>query len=341
MRMSIKNRGLQLALAMIVAIAIASVASHVAVRWLRIKSTWGERQIYGPKTAKARTILHGSSLAYDGLNWEQVSEALGGAIETWPTAGSSPPEWEVLHRRSPQVTRSIVVVSPHDLNEFFMCDFGAEIVPLSQTFSDLRGSGADWQQSRRVLSQYPRMLIRKLFPTVGRSDGVMVGIRGKLQALIGRKSGTDEGEAPKFGGGGGGSETKEKVTDWTTARLQRRLALLRGACQGKYAFNGIKKLALMRLLQRSAEQGEAILIVMPVPPLYHNEFLTPAVMQQFETTLAEVQRTCPRTQVIRLDQTAALNNNELYSDTVHLNMYGEQIATGMLLGRLRAIASAH
>ena len=174
---------------------------------------------------KPMTVLHGSSLAYDGLDWVRISERMGGAVESWAVAGSSPAEWEVMHGRSPAVSRAFIVVSPYDLNEYWLCDFRADIVPLGRTIRDLRESDLDWQQCKRILSQYPRMFVRKLFPSVGRSDGIMVGVRSKLLKLMGRSPVVDAGEAPKFGASGK-SVVKDRVSDWSEARLQRRLALL-------------------------------------------------------------------------------------------------------------------
>jgi hypothetical protein len=330
------NRKFQLLLILCAVVVVCSAVSHVAVRWLGIKSTWGGYVRYGAENGKPMTILHGSSLAYDGVDWTQISDTLGGATESWATAGSSPAEWEVLHGRSPDVNRAFIVVSPYDLNEYWLCDFRADIVPLSQTILDLQKARLDWEQSKRILSQYPRMFVRKLFPSVGRSDGIMVGIRVKLQNLMGR-SVAGAGEATKFGGPGK-SENKERVSDWSEARLQRRLVLMRSACQGKHAFEGPKKLALLRLLRRAETQGQAVLVVMPVSPIYHREFLTPVVMQEFEAALIDVQGVCPQVKVVRLDQLPGLNQNDLFSDTVHLNMYGQQIATEALLGQVKALA---
>ena len=59
------------------------------------------------KGEKADTVLFGSSLAYDGLDWWKISKAQGEAIESWATPGSSPVEWEVHQRRSPNATQYI------------------------------------------------------------------------------------------------------------------------------------------------------------------------------------------------------------------------------------------
>jgi hypothetical protein len=315
-----------------VVVALSSGISHLAVRQFKIFSDYGVAQGYGPRDQKAVTILHGSSLAYSGLDWEQMAAVLGGPITSWATAGSSPAEWEVLSRRSPETTRAFVVVSAYDLNEYWLCDFRADIVPLGQTVQDLWRYGTDWQFSKRILSQYPVMVVRKLFPTVGRSDGVMTGIRDAVQEAAYGQS-IETGDGPKFGPANT-TEVKEKLTDWSPARLQRRLVLLRTKCQGKHSFNGPKKMALTRLLQQASHQGQVVLLVVPVSPIYQKEFLTPNLAQAFEETIAEVRHCCPQMKLVRLDKLAALKDNNVFTDLVHLNTYGRQVATAALLDQL-------
>ena len=161
-------------------VGICSTVSHLTVGWLKIKAGWGGYKYYGPAGLKVAGILYSSSPGYDGIDWNLVAEAIGGGIESWATAGSSPSEWEEFPKSEPKVKYTFIAVSAHDLNEYFLSDFRADIVPFNRTLRDLRQCGADWQFSKRMLSQYPAMLVRKLFPTVGRSDGVMVGIRAKL-----------------------------------------------------------------------------------------------------------------------------------------------------------------
>jgi hypothetical protein len=333
-----KDRRIQFLLIAICSVALCSLASHAAIRWLRIKSSWGVVQNYGTSNFGSADALHGSSLAYSGIDWNKVSEATGCPIESFATAGGSPPEWEAVHSRTKMPKRTFVVVSPPDLNEWFLCDFRAEIVPLSQTLRDLHQSNPAPDLSKKILRQYPTMFTRKLFPTVGRADGVMVGIRSKLQKLFSRGPASDEGEMVKFGGTGP-SEINEKVSDWSEARLQRRLLLVRNACQGKYSFGGPKQLALMRLLRQAATEGEAVLIVVPVPPVYQKEFLAPEVMRDFEKTLATIQKGCPAAKVLRLDQVPSLEDNDKYFDIVHMNASGQAIATQELLSQLKPVVA--
>lgn len=329
------KRAQQLLLILSSAVVFCAVASHVALKCLKIKATWGGYKSYGPTTLKGRAVLHCSSPGYDGIDWNRVAEALGTRIESWATPGSSPLEWEQMQERSTNATECFVAVSPHDLDEYFLCDFHAEIVPFSEAWRDLRQSGMDWQFAKRMLGQYPVMLARKLFPTIGRSDGVLVGLRAQLARLAGRKA--EAGEAPKFGGTGP-SEVEEKVSDWSEARLQRRLVLMRAGCQGKHSYAGPKKLALVRLLQQAQKQGTVKVLVVPLPPLYRQALLNTEVMQQFEAELADLQRLCPGVQMVRVDRLPVLDSNDYFYDYVHLNRFGQRLATDEALRQLQGQA---
>jgi hypothetical protein len=328
------TRGRQFILILCVVVAISSLASHLAIAWLKIRATPIAYNCIGSQDQKPAAFLAGSSLAFHGLDWNRISESLGSRMETWAVAGSSPSEWQVFQERAPHATRTFIVVSAYDLNENWLCDFHADVVPLSETIRNLRQSGADWPFCKKVLSQYPLMVMRKLFPTAGRSDGFMVGIRGKLQKLVHASAAGGEGDAPQIGAAGT-SVIRDKITDWSGARLERRLVLMRSSCQGKQTFDGMKENALMRMLQRAESQGQSVLVVLPVSPIYQKEFLTSDVVHDFENSLADVRRHCPRTQIIRLDPIKALNDNDQFWDLVHMNTYGQQIATTALLNQLQ------
>jgi hypothetical protein len=325
------NRKSELVLILCVALGASSVLSHAAIRWLKIKATWGGQKHYGPPELKASAVLHGSSPAYDGIDWSRVSGSLGKAIESWATAGSSPSEWERMDRNSGEMTTTFIGITAGDLNEYVLCDFRPEIVPLGQTLSDLRKCRSDWQFAKRMLDQYGAMYVRKLFPTVGRSDGVMVGIRAKVQRLMGRKS--DAGETPMLGETES-SEVEETVSDWSVARKQRRLVLLRSACLGKCLFSGPKRMALERLLQRAQSRGSVVLIVLPLPPIYRSALIPPTAAQAFEAELADLGRLFPGMKLVRLDAIPALESDKFFYDYVHLNKFGQQIATTALLDQL-------
>ena len=332
------SRAIKLVLILLSVVAICSVLSHGAIHWLKIRAGYSGYHYYGQRNLKPSAVLCGSSLAYDGINWGRVSDTLVGAIESWATPGSSPSEWEVDYRRASQIPNTFVVISPYDLNEYFLCDFRADIVPLRETIRDLLRCRLDWDLRGRVLNQYPQKFLRKLFPVVGRSDGVMVGVRAKILTLASGSSRADEGDAIRFGPAGA-LEVTEKVSDWSPGRLQRRLVLLRDACQSKHFFNGPKRMALQRLLRRAVCQGRVTMVVMPVSPVYQKEFLTASAAQDFEETLADLQHQYPQVESVRLDRISALDDNRMFRDFVHLNAYGQRIATLALISRLRTLTS--
>jgi len=300
------------------------------VRWLRIKANPELLRSFGEDERRPLAFVHGSSLAFEGLDWDQICKTFGIRIRTWASLGSSPCEWEALQHRAPEVSSGFVVVSPYDLNEYWLCDFRADIVPFVQTIQDLHQCAPDWAFTKRILSQYPQALVRKIFPTVGRSDGVMVGLRAKLRKLTGGAGEPGAGEAPRVRAVGR-EEVRERLTDWAAARVQRHIALFRATCLGKHSFDGPKKLALIRLLKAVGQRGRATLVVVPVSPLYAREFLDGNVMSKFEEEIEDVRRLCPGVRVVRLDLLAALHDNALYYDFMHLNAYGQEIATRAFL----------
>ncbi len=333
-----RHSGWKLLFILCIVIAITSATSHFAVRRLGIYSNYSLLQTYGPKNKDAVAILDGSSLSYSGIDWNRISVAIGGPIRSLATAGSSPAEWEIQHRQSPAVPQSFIGISAYDLNEYWLCDFRADIVPFFQTIRDLRQLHADWPFSKRVLSQYAVMLVRKAFPTVGRSDGVMTGVRDMLQHLVhGDRSGqADEGT---MFGASAESQIEERVSDWSPARLQRRLVLMRMSCQDHVLFDGLKKIALIRLLQQANNHGNVTLIVFPVSPIYQEEFLGPSIARNFERAIADLRTHFPTITVVRLDKLPALADNTVFRDIVHLNRDGRRIATASFLESLRPNSS--
>jgi hypothetical protein len=240
-----------------------------------------------------------------------------------------------MHFRSPQSSRVIIAMSAYDLNEYFLCDFRANIVPLAQTVSDLAESNNGWPFSRRIFTQYAVTLVRRPFPTVGRSDGVMVGIRANLQRIVGGS--IDVGEAPAFAAGGK-SVITERLSEVPEARFQRRLLTL-GASVGVPSFHGPKNLALHRLLKRAEAQGPVVIVTIPNSPAYRAAFMPPALIKKFDDAVADVGREFPRIPIIRLDGLPELESDDYFSDLVHMNMYGQEIATERLVQRLKLLTS--
>jgi hypothetical protein len=333
------KRARQFIFVCVVALLITSVVSHAVVRWLGIKATGPIYLVFGSQVGKPAASIYGASPAFDGLDWNQVAQLLGGGIQTWATAGSSPSEWEMLQLRSPDVPRTFVCFTPFDLNDYFLCDFRAKIVPFGKTVRELREAGADWSFSKRMLSQYPLTFIRKLFPTAGRSNGVMVGIRRGLQKMIGRSKHADLDRVPQLGSTGP-NMTQDRITDWDAGRLQRRVEMMRAGCQGKQWFDGPKKQALLRMVRQAAAHGTVTIIVLPLSPTYQREFMTAKVTQDFERTLTDVQASCAASPMIRLDKLSVLHDDGLFWDLVHLNMYGQKIATAELLAKFQLLPNS-
>ena len=89
------------------------------------------------------------------------------------------------------------------------------------------------------------------------------------------------------------------------------------------------------MMNHAKNRGRLVVVVLPVSPAYAKEFLTPAVEREFEIALAEVQRRASRAHWIRLDQLDELNSNENFWDLVHINVYGQKIATEAFLDQLK------
>jgi hypothetical protein len=320
------------------AILGAAAIDHLLADWLRIPKTGTWYRRTGPQTGP-QVFLAGSSLLQSGISWPEVSETLGQGVEVWTVAGSSPVEWEQSQRIETNSNLTIVGASVYDLNESHLCESSADLVPLAQTVKDLWESRSDWRFAKRVLSQYPLALTRKLFPTAGRSDAVFVGVRRKLRELLQLSSAADDRaivaitpNQPVLAFG----EDNQKVSDWPASKTLRRVALMRNHFQGVHNFEGPKKQALLRILRRAEGCGRVVVVVQPVTPVYAREFLTPAVRQSFEQLLTDAQRACPRAQFVRLDKLPALESDELFSDLVHRNSTGRRISTAAFLKALQA-----
>jgi hypothetical protein len=331
------GRSASLIFVLSVALAIVSVIDHATVVWLRIRTGGIDQRHLATLQGAPVALAQGSSLMLDAISWQRVANSIRVSVENWFVAGSSPSEWEVLQHRARDVHLTFIAVSAYDLNEDFLCDYRADVVPLDQTINDLRQSHSDWQFSKRVLSQYPLKYVRLFFPTMGRSDGVMVGLRGKLAKLLSpwMKIETEAGPAIHTGNNEGTENAQtEKLTHWAQARTLRRIALMRSACGGKQRFDGPKKVALLRMLKQAHRQGDVVVIVLPVSNIYTREFLPSPVIAQFEASLSAARQAVPAARWFRLDQLPELNSDNNFWDLVHLNLYGQQIATKAFLEQL-------
>jgi hypothetical protein len=331
----------QVAAVLVFALLAAALADQAIGRWLGFSSGLGDGagtyRRTGPETGP-QVFCAGSSLLQFGLSWREVSATLRQGIENWGVGGSSPEIWELSQPRARNSNLMIVGVSVYDLNEARVSDARATLVPFVQTVRDLWESGASWPFSRRLFSQYLLAYLRSVFPTAGHSDRVQVRLRSKAQKALGlRESAEDRDNALllpskpvlEFG------ESRATVTDWSPARLLRRLSLIRAESGGLHQFNGPKRLAMHRMLIRARGQGQVIVVVMPVTRPYADEFLTSDVTTRFEHVLDEVRRLVPEALVIRLDLVPGIASPDNFSDLVHLNSVGRRLATAALLRELR------
>ena len=309
----------------------------MVARWIGLPNPAAAFRRIGPQSG-SQVFCAGSSLLQFGLAWPEISKVLGKGMENWGIGGSSPSEWELSQPLATNADLMIIGVSVYDLNELHLANSRANVVPLGRTIQDVWLGGMSWQFSKRLLSQYPLAYLRQIFPTAGNSDAVLVGLRRKLPSKMRTAAATEDSAnamvLPKeavfeFGG------STEKLSDWDPAKKLRRLALMRSETQGEHTFGGPKQLAFQRMLQRSQASGSNIVVVLPVSPLYAHEFLTPDVNLNFEKTLASVQRAFPTAQLVRLDQVAALQSDEYFSDPVHMNGAGREIATEAFLKALK------
>jgi hypothetical protein len=331
------SRRIQLLIIILAVVVIAAIVSHSVISWLKIETTFGGHWLLEPEGNQLSVFLSGSSLAGDGLSWRRISDELKLKIEGWGVAGSSPSEWEQFQSLATQANLTIIVVSVYDLNEHFLSDFRADIVPLEQTIKDLWQIQANWSYGKNLLSMYPLSYLRMAFPTAGRSDGVMVGVREKLNTLAYAGFSIESEAGPTMALNNSTSAQdykKESITNWPSAKTLRRLAALRSGSQGKHEFNGPKKLAFFRMLHQAQMQGHALVVVLPVSPVYEKEFLIPETRQKFEGALTDIRNSMPAVHWVRIDQVKELNSNEYFWDLVHMNPDGQKIATEAFLHQI-------
>jgi hypothetical protein len=322
--------------AICIALLTAILVSHAVATWMKLPKARAHYRRIGPETGP-QVFCAGSSLLQFGLSWPDVSAALGQGIENWGVAGSSPSEWEASQKLALNTNLMIIGFSVHDLNENYLCDTRANIVPIGETIHDLWQSKTDWHLSKRVLSQYPLAYLRLLFPTAGKSDAVLVGFRKKLRELSGSPLSAEDkanflllprGPVLNFGDSG------LKLSNWPADKVLRRLTLLRKELQGPFRFDGPKHLAFLRMLDYARQRGRVIVVVLPVAEVYNREFVTPEVVHRFEGALTQAQQTVPQAEFVRLDHLPTLKSDECFDDFVHLNIAGRRLATEAFLKQL-------
>jgi hypothetical protein len=314
-------------------LVLSSSASYFLAHWLGLPRSIEIYRRVGPESGP-QVFCAGSSLLIWSLSWREISESLGEGIENWSVGGSSPDIWEEWQQHMPLSNMTIIGVSVYDLNEMHLADDRAKIVPLPRTINDLWASDADSALSHRVLMQYALKYVRLLFPTAGYADKVLVGLRRKVAQALGLQASLDEHEGVLFEQEGvlDAGESTIKVSDWSSARLLRRVALLRAENRGRHEFfNGPKSRAFPRMLFRARRQGRVIVVVLPVSRAYTEEFIDESTAAAFERAIHEAMAVAPEATLVRLDRVPGISDNGYFADLVHLNSYGRRVATQAFL----------
>jgi hypothetical protein len=321
------------------ATVIASTGSHLLVGWLKVKTTASEPFTFGKSNDDPLAFRAGSSLADYDIKWEQIATQTDTEIKAWGIAGGSPYEFEQFQKRVPEARTTYIVISAYDMDEANICDFRAALVPLSDTIETLRAVHANWKYSKRVLSQYPLTWFRTLFPTLGRSRGMMGMLHEKLANMLKHSANSSEAEAGPTLEVGKEKDVDnyrfQRVSDWSESQVIGKVAAMCAGFQGDHGFNGPKRLALVRMLQYGCQRGQTIVIVLPVSRSYSNAFMSPELTDEFDAALADVGRRAPRAEWFRLDQMSGLAADQNYCDLVHMNVFGQKIATGAFQAWLR------
>ncbi len=332
----------QLFFALVLATVVAATGSHLLVGWLKIKTSASEPLTFGKSNGAPPAFRAGSSLADYGIDWERIAAQTDTEIKAWGIAAGSPYEWEQFQKKVPEARTTYIVVSAYDMDEANVCDFRAALVPLSDTIETLRAIHADWQYSKRALSQYPMTWLRTLFPTLGRSRGVMGRLHENVAKLVRPSAGsfgTEVGPTLEVGKEKVvDSYRLQKVSDWSESQIIGKLAAESAALQGSRSFNGPKNLAFERMLQYGCQRGPTIVIVMPVSRSYSKEFMSAELVQEFEAAIADAHRHTPRVEWLRLDQLAGFDSDQNFCDLVHMNVLGQKIATEAFQAWLKQIA---
>ena len=289
----------------------------------------------------------GSSLTLYGLDHEALATALGRPVTALFVPSGSPAELETLQAEVAAASTTVVGVSIYDMNELVLADRRPELVPLGRAMADLWETGADWPFAKRVLGQYVLHATARAFPTAGKSDLVMVGIRRVARDLAGRRSSVRSVAAPPLDGAVAPPavafdpravpDRERTLEEWPLEERLRSVANYRASGREQHAFRGPKSLALRRLASATAARGEVVVVVFPVSLTYAREFLDAAATARLEQELDSLARAVPAVAVLRLDRDPALRSDRAFRDLVHLGSDGRRRATealaALLLGR--------
>lgn len=336
------SRGRQLAGVFFLSLVLCSVANHCLAHWLGLTrcAPWtrsmGNYRRVGPRSGP-QVFCAGSSLLVSGLSWPEVSESLGQGIENWTVAGSSPEIWEAFQQQRRTSNTTIIGVSAYDLNEMRLTPDRATYVPVTETVRDLWASRAKPGLRRRILGQYAIIYVRVLYPLAGDADKVLAGIRSKAAEQLGLQGKLEEHEGVFLEQKGvlGVGESPTTLSDWSSARVLRRLAALRAENRGSHQFfDGPKSYAFHRVLLRAQQQGRVIVVVLPVSKAYTEEFLDKNTLAEFERELNEAMAIVPVATLVRLDRVPNISDSRYFADLVHLNSLGRRVLTPAFLKQM-------
>lgn len=321
----------QFAVVLVAATTIATLGSHLLADWVNLKTTISEPLVFGDPNGRPPAFRSGSSLSDYGINWNTIASQTHTEILAWGVAAGSPYEFEQFQKKVPEAQTTYIVISAYDMDEANISDFRAALVPLSETINSLMAIHASWSYSKRAISEYPMTWFRILFPTLGRSRGIMGRLHEKIHGLFTHKVDPPETEAgPVLEVGKEkvvDSYRLQKISDWSKSELIGKLAAMRASFQGRDSFNGQKFQAFLRMLQFGCNRGPTIVVVMPVSSSYSRELITADLAHQFESAISMAQNRYPKVEWLRLDQVPGLGKDDNFCDLVHMNAYGRKTTT--------------
>lgn len=327
------TRGRQLVIVLAWVLVLSSAFSYTIVRVLDIRTKTVDRGRINAEARGTPVLVTGSSLTFFGISFREVAKVMERPLVTRSVGSCSPCEFEWLALEVPEATQTIMGVSLFDLNENNLSDSRPVIVPFAQTIRDVRASHTEWTSAKRVVWSYPLPWIQHVLPLAGRSNAVMVNVRDKIRTLRKQPESTETESKLTFNTDED-SIRPEKLSDWDRGRIDRNLAQLSAAGLERGRYDGPKSLALARVLERTARQEPAIVIVLPVSPPYRAKFAGATTSEHFEQALGRIRAANPNLYLIRLDQDPALQHAEVFWDLVHLNDEGRRIATRRLIAQL-------
>ena len=77
------SRKTQLLVVSLAVLAVTSVTSHVVARRLRIRVQAVTPLSFGEKNSPKSGVVAGSSVAFYGINWSEVTRATGTKLQGW------------------------------------------------------------------------------------------------------------------------------------------------------------------------------------------------------------------------------------------------------------------